>query len=166
MVLRIERLFCCSAKVLSSLEEIIYSLVMCSLVTFSSRSLVFTDSTGKFYMLFLSLGETIPEHTRMLSQTLNISFKTKVKSTVEKEVFWRDYQKRVAKFSFPPWIFEMVGPISARAHKLISLGVFQYRKIISMFYSCRICFDLTRLKKRSAKNDVSLKVNSSILWNI
>ena len=114
---------------------------------FLFQNLVFTDSTGKFYMLFLSLGETIPEHTRMLSQTLNISFKTKVKSTVEKEVFWRDYQKRVAKFSFPPWIFEMVGPISARAHKLISLGVSQNIKSISIFYSCSICFDLTRLKK-------------------
>ena len=147
MVLRIERLFCCSAKVLSSLEEIIYSLVMCSLVTFSSRSLVFTDSTGKFYMLFLSLGGTIPENTRMLSQTLNISCKTKIKLTVEKKVFLRDYQKRVAKFSFRTWTFEMVGPISARAHKLISLGVSQNIKSISIFYSCSICFDLTRLKK-------------------
>ena len=133
---------------------------------FLFQNLVFTDSTGKFYMLFLSLGGTISENTRMLSQTLNISCKTKIKLTVEKKVFLRDYQKRVAKFRFRTWTFEMVGPISARAHKLISLGVFQYRKIISMFYSCRICFDLTRLKKRSAKNDVWLKVKSSILWNL
>ena len=70
----------CPAKVLLLLGNRAF-LFMCSSVPFAPQSLlIFFDSHGNFYLLFLYLGSTIPENARILSEILNVYSKTKVKS--------------------------------------------------------------------------------------
>ena len=48
---------------------------MCFSVLFPPRSLVSADFPGKFHLLFLRLGSTIPENTRIFSEIMNVYFK-------------------------------------------------------------------------------------------